>query len=107
MELTEIRTFVAVGESGSVSHAADILRVSQPTVTRRVQRLEAALGILLLDRHARPPALTLSGKRLLEPCRVVLKAVDDVRAAAAPARGLAGEFDSGSSARWPTSHFPS
>jgi DNA-binding transcriptional LysR family regulator len=92
MELTEIRTFVAVGESGSVSRAADILRVSQPTVTRRVQRLETALGIFLLDRHARPPALTHSGKQLLEPCRIVLKAVDDVQAAAAPARSLAGEF---------------
>jgi len=92
MELTEVRAFVAVAESGSVSRAADILRVSQPTVTRRVQRLETALGILLLDRHARPPALTPSGKRLLEPCRIVLKAVDDVRAAAAPARSLAGEF---------------
>lgn len=92
MELTEIRTFVAVGESGSVSRAAEILRVSQPAVTRRIQRLEMALGILLLDRHARPPALTRSGKQLLEPCRIVLKAVDDVRAAAAPAPGLTGEF---------------
>jgi DNA-binding transcriptional LysR family regulator len=92
MELTEIRTFVAVGESGSVSRAAEILRVSQPAVTRRIQRLETALGILLLDRHARPPALTRSGKQLLEPCRIVLKAVDDVRTAAAPAPSLTGEF---------------
>ncbi|HKW92539.1 MAG TPA: LysR family transcriptional regulator [Methylomirabilota bacterium] len=92
MELAEIRSFVVVGDSGSVSRAADILRVSQPAVTRRIQRLEAALGILLLDRHARPPALTASGTRLLEPCRNVLKAVDAVRAAVPPSGRLTGEL---------------
>ncbi len=92
MEFAEIRSFVVVGESGSVGRAADILQVSQPAVTRRIQRLEAALGILLLDRHARPPALTPSGTRLLEPCRNVLKAVDAVRAAASPRGRLTGEL---------------
>ena len=92
MELIEIRTFVAVVESGSVSGAAELLRVSQPAVTRRIQRLESTLGIVLLDRRARPPALTPAGMRLLEPCRAVLKAAEDVRAASAPAGTPTGEF---------------
>lgn len=91
MELSEIQAFVAVGESGSVNRAAHRLRLSQPAVTRRVQRLEATLGVTLLDRRAKPPSLTPAGQLALEHCRNVLKAVAELHAATT-GEGPTGEF---------------
>ena len=44
MELDDIRAFVTVADSGSVSRAATELFLTQPAVTRRLQRLETSLG---------------------------------------------------------------
>lgn len=81
MEFDDIRAFVAVAEARSVSRAARELYLTQPAVTRRVQRLERALGVALCDRRRRPFALTEAGQAVLERCRRVLHAVRDVRAA--------------------------
>lgn len=91
MELSEIRTFVAVAESGSINRAARTLSLSQPAVTRQVQRLEAALGVKLLDRRAKPVTLTPAGQAALEKARLIFKAVGEFHAAAAPSQGPAGD----------------
>lgn len=91
MELGEIRTFVAVAEAGSVNRAARLLHLSQPAVTRQVQRLEAALGVQLLDRRARPAGLTPAGRVALEQCRAVLRAVEALQSSVAGDGGPAGE----------------
>jgi DNA-binding transcriptional LysR family regulator len=54
MKLNEIRTFVAVAQTGSVQAAADRLHMTQSAVSRLVQRLEMDLGATLFDRHAKP-----------------------------------------------------
>jgi DNA-binding transcriptional LysR family regulator len=81
MEFDDIRAFVAVAESRSVSRAARELHLTQPAVTRRVQRLESSLGVALCDRRRRPFVLTEAGQAVLERCRRVLHAVRDVRSA--------------------------
>jgi DNA-binding transcriptional LysR family regulator len=90
VEFDDIRAFVAVAEARSISRAARELYLTQPAVTRRVQRLERALGVALCDRRRRPFALTEAGRAVLERCRRVLHAVRDVRSAsdgdALPAR---------------------
>lgn len=91
MELTELRSFVAVAEAGSVNRAAGTLRLSQPAVTRHVQRLESSLGVSLLDRRAKPVTLTAAGRMALEHCRAILGAVEALAAATAPAGGPCGE----------------
>lgn len=91
MELSEIRTFVAVAETGSVNRAAHRLHISQPAVTRRIQRLETALGVPLLDRRAKPPTLSPAGQAALEQCRTVLKAIEELQAATT-GEGPTGEF---------------
>src|SRR5260370_36987038 len=63
MEFDDIRAFVAVAESRSVSRAARELHLTQPAVTRRVQRLETSLGVALCDRRRRPFVLTEAGPR--------------------------------------------
>ncbi|HUP34754.1 MAG TPA: LysR family transcriptional regulator [Candidatus Limnocylindria bacterium] len=75
MELDDIRAFVAVADARSVSRAARELYLTQPAVTRRVQRLERDLGVALCDRRRRPFALTEAGQAVLERCRRALHAV--------------------------------
>lgn len=92
MELDQIRTFVAVADAGSVNRAAQVLHLSQPAVTRQVQRLEATLGVPLLDRRAKPAGLTAAGRIALEQCRIVLKAVDALQSATAGGEGPSGDW---------------
>lgn len=90
--LREIRTFVAVAETGSIKAAARRLRLTQPAVTRQIQRLESALGAVVLDRQVRPPDLAPAGRALLEHCRAILRDVDDLRALASGGAEPAGRF---------------
>lgn len=77
--LRNIRAFVAAVDAGSVNRAARQLALTQPAVTRRIQNLENELGVALLDRRTRPPALTAEGKLAYEQGRRVLAAVDELR----------------------------
>jgi DNA-binding transcriptional LysR family regulator len=92
MEFDDVRAFVAVANSGSVSLAARDLNVTQSAVTRRLQRLEASLGTSLLDRGTRPVTLTRAGQATLERCRRLLNDVREVRAAASNRGPLTGEL---------------
>jgi len=95
MDVDALRTLLAVGESGSINRASHRLRVSQPTVTRRIQRLEQALGVALVDRRTKPLALTASGRRACERARDALAALDALRTAAAEDDALPSEFQLG------------
>ncbi|MGE0327947.1 MAG: LysR family transcriptional regulator [Polyangiaceae bacterium] len=65
----DVRTFLAVAESGSISAAARLLRLGQPTVSRHVASLEEHLGYPLFDRSAHGVKLTSRGTELLEPAQ--------------------------------------
>ncbi|NUP13100.1 MAG: LysR family transcriptional regulator [Polyangiaceae bacterium] len=65
----DARLFLTVADNKSISDAAKILRVAQPTVTRRLADLEALLGEPLFVRSARGTALTAFGERLVIPAR--------------------------------------
>ncbi|MEU2792681.1 LysR family transcriptional regulator [Streptomyces sp. NPDC007100] len=64
VELRHLRAFLAVAEERSFTHAADRLRVGQPTLTRTVRSLEETLATRLLDRTTRRVELTTDGRRL-------------------------------------------
>ena len=53
LSLSDLRSFVAVAELGSFGEAASALNISQPALTRRIQKLEELLGVQLLDRTTR------------------------------------------------------
>jgi DNA-binding transcriptional LysR family regulator len=66
MHLQHLRTLIAVAEEGSLSAAARALRISQPAVTKQIQRMESELGLTLLVRGPRRGAeLTPAGERTL------------------------------------------
>ncbi|MDE2836042.1 MAG: LysR family transcriptional regulator [Chloroflexota bacterium] len=64
MDVGALRSFVAVCRSGSFREAARERHVSQPGVSRHVQRLETELGVDLLVRHRKRIMPTAAGSRL-------------------------------------------
>lgn len=92
MEVDDIRAFVAVADAGSVSAAARELFLTQPAVTRRLQRLEGAMGASLLDRRRRPFALTRAGQAALQRCRDLLVSFQELRSLTGDGPHPAGEL---------------
>lgn len=86
VNLDDLRALLDVARSGSVSKAALALGVTQPAVTRRLQRVEAALGVVRLDRRARPLALTEAGHRVVARLPRLFAALEELRGAGRPAR---------------------
>lgn len=83
MNIDDVRAFVAVVDSGSVGKAALRLHVTQPAITRRVQRLEEALGVVLLDRASKPARPSRAGENIYQRCLAVLRATDELTSATA------------------------
>jgi DNA-binding transcriptional LysR family regulator len=79
VNLSQLRTFVAVVEHASFSAAARALGLSQPAVTMQVQALESDLGVTLLDRRYRKVELTEAGRALLPHARKLMLEVDEAR----------------------------
>lgn len=78
MDLDIVQGFFAIVEAGSMGKAAVRLRVSQSTLTRRVQALEAEIGAALLERSGTGIAPTPAGRFFLEGMRAPLDAVQHV-----------------------------
>lgn len=78
--LDELRTFVLLAEEGSIQRVAERLPLTQPAVTRQIQRLESVLNLELLDRRQKPPRLTPAGVEVLSRSRDILAAYADLLA---------------------------
>jgi len=76
IDVRQMRYFVALAETLHFGRAAERLHVSQPPVSRQVAALEKALGVKLIDRHARQARLTHAGERFRDDAKAVLAAVD-------------------------------
>ncbi len=74
LDWTLIQAFLAVAEHGSLSAAARVLGVSQPTMGRQVRAAEAALGVDLFRRIRRGLELTDTGETLLPAARAMSEA---------------------------------
>ena len=92
-ELRDLECFLAVADEGNFSRAASILKISQPSLSRRIASLERELGVPLFSRARRQIALTPAGRALAREARAVFAetrtAIDVVRAAA---RGVSGHL---------------
>jgi len=78
LDLTALRSFVAVADAGGVTRAAGMLNLTQSAVSMQLKRLEEALDVALLDRTARTIALTPAGEQLLGYARSMLKTNDEI-----------------------------
>lgn len=64
MDLTWLETFLQVAKHGSFTRASEDLHLTQPGVSRQVQKLERELGVLLFERREGAVHLTAAGERL-------------------------------------------
>lgn len=78
--LEELRTLVLFAEEGSIQNVARRLPLTQPAVTRQMQRLEDMLGTTLLDRRQKPPRLTMAGLEILDRAQDILASVEALKA---------------------------
>lgn len=73
MDLEWVQAFLAVADTGSFSAAADALFLSQPVISKQVQKLEHQLGVRLFDRAHRRAELTDAGRRAYPPAQALAR----------------------------------
>lgn len=83
MDIKQLKTFICVAETGSLSAASDRLRLAQPALSRHIKLLEHEIGVQLFARHVRGMTLTEPGEKLLGRVsgliRQLEQSVDDIR----------------------------
>jgi LysR family hydrogen peroxide-inducible transcriptional activator len=80
MEFDQLRYFLRIAELANFTRAADELRISQPALSRSIQRLEQELGQPVFERHGRSLSLTEAGTRLQGRAQQILSLIDDTKA---------------------------
>jgi DNA-binding transcriptional LysR family regulator len=104
----QLRGYVAVGEELHFGRAAERLRMTQPPLSRAIQKLERDLGVILLERGTRSVRLTPAGAVFLVEARRMLAAAETAREAARRvSRGVAGAISIGFTATSAVSILPS
>lgn len=77
LDMTALRSFVAVAETGGVTKAAGFLNLTQSAVSMQLKRLEESVNVPLFDRSARTIALTAAGEQLLSYARRLVSLNDE------------------------------
>ena len=72
MQLQQLRYFIEVAQTGSISTAAKSLYLSQPSLSQQIINLEKELGISLLIRHSRSVSLSDAGEQFLVHARRIV-----------------------------------
>ena len=75
IEIGDIEAFIEVAETNSFAKAAANLNLSQPALSRRIQKLEYELGTSLFDRTTRKVQLSYSGRNFLERAKSIIEAI--------------------------------
>lgn len=79
MDLTLIRSLVAVAETGAIGEAADILGLSQPALSRRIKSLEEEFETELVERSGRGIALTELGRIVVAEGQILIERYDRLK----------------------------
>ena len=77
MEISELKAFLAVRETGSFSAAAKTIHLSQPAISKRIAQLEKRLGQNLFDRIGHQIHLTEAGHRLVPHAQNILNTIQN------------------------------
>jgi DNA-binding transcriptional LysR family regulator len=105
LDIDLLHTFVTIAEAGNLSRAGQRLRLSQPTVSLHMKRLEDQLGCRLLVRTPRSLRLTPEGETLLGYARrILILSNEAVSRLAEP--GLSGLVRLGTPEDFATTHLP-
>lgn len=86
--LRQLEYLVACIETGSFAGAAARLNVSQPSISTAIAKLEAAVGVqLLLRHHAQGVSPTVTGARMVQSARSLLRHAEDLQSVEEDAQG--------------------
>src|SRR3954470_17519607 len=97
LNLRQLQYFTVTAESGAITgaaeglripRAAERLRISQPSLSHQLRKLEARVGAVLFERKARGVVLTPVGRALLPGGMAALRATENARRSARAAAGL-------------------
>jgi LysR family hydrogen peroxide-inducible transcriptional activator len=80
MEFDQLRYFLRVAELANFTRAAEELGISQPALSRSIQRLEGELGQPVFERRGRSLSLTEAGTLLQGRAQQILSLIDDTKA---------------------------
>ncbi len=80
MDWDKLRIFHSVADAGSLTHAGDVLHLSQSAVSRQIRALEESLTTTLFHRHARGLILTEQGELLFDATRAMVKRLETATA---------------------------
>lgn len=92
MEISRLKTFKAVAESGGFHRASRVLHLAQSTVSAQVIALEEELGVRLFERLGRKILLTEAGERLLNYARKLIDLEEEAQAEVAAGGNAAGSL---------------
>lgn len=93
MELRTLRYFLAVAREENMTEAANVLHVTQPTLSRQIADLERELGVELFDRTNRSCVLTSDGMRLRQRAEEIISLVEQTEGELADRElGIAGNI---------------
>jgi len=79
MELRQIEYFCTVSELENFTRTAEVLHVSQPSVTKAIKALESELQLTLIDRSQKHIALTEEGRVFLVHAQNIMQAVEETK----------------------------
>lgn len=77
MELNQIKQFRVIARTESISRAAELLFIAQPSLSQTLKRLESELGTQLFDRRGRKIILNNAGRMFLKYCDEIVTALDN------------------------------
>jgi DNA-binding transcriptional LysR family regulator len=89
IDIDQLRTFIAIAETGSFTRAAEVVNKTQSAVSMQMKRLEERIGRPIFARDGRASKLTEDGQRLLDYARRIVKLNMETVAAFSDA-GLSG-----------------
>lgn len=88
LDQRQLRAFLAVAETGSLGRAAALVHLTQPSLSRVIQRMEQGLGHPLFERQSKGMTLTAAGEALLPHARLLQSEMLAARAELDALRGL-------------------
>ncbi len=94
LDLDQLRTFLAIADSGTFTRAADVVHKTQSAVSMQMKKLEETIGRALFERDGRSTRMTEDGEKLVDYARRILRLSGDALASFTEAE-LAGRVKLG------------
>ena len=95
LDIDQLRTFIAISETGSFTKAAEVVNKTQSAVSMQMKRLEERLERPIFSRDGRASKLTEDGQRLLDYARRIVKLNVETLATSIYQYASRGSFEEG------------